>query len=345
MWKEMVQKILPAKPSTESSEPSSAHAPLSKSGVLKRVANLKFRDYESWLAIVEDQLKNSIPSDSMVFQRFLDLKQNAKTALLKSASKVEPPILTDIHELIAATCTQLDAAPIAPNSLKEEVERIIQDGYFKSPYFKIIIGGLTLALMLITGVYSYNMHEQVQAIQRIADEAKKKAEESAQDAAKARTESANRQAETALLIVQGNTELAKQRLTALNEMQQATDLFRAEMTEKVKKWNEQIDKAGSDGEDQVNKGTQSTLASHQKRLTEALTSKLNSLESYEHPWVPRVIWSMAKSWVFAPVAFLISLCALVIAASERFGLKHGFIRTVIVIGFIVAIGTIIFVRG
>jgi len=310
------------------------------SRALADIAQLRLSDVQLWLAIAEDQLRKTIPENSRVFSRFLKLKENAEKALQGPANNTVNPILDDIRNLMVVTRGRLEAEPPPLDSLKEEVERIIQVGYFKSPYFRFIVGALIVAMGLVTGVYGFKAHEQVQAMERMLDEAHKQVAEGTAELAKARSESNNRQADLALLIVQGNADLAKQRLAALNEMQQATDLFKTEFNDKVKRWDTEIESAGTrgkqsvtkastEGEAQVRDVTQKTLTDHQKQLAEVLVSKINALEATQHPWVPRVIWSMAKEWLFIPLALFLSFSAWLVATSEHLQIRGGIIKTII----------------
>jgi DNA-binding FrmR family transcriptional regulator len=242
-----------------------------KSLALRRIANLRLPDTESWLALVEDQLRATVPPNSLVLLRFLKLKNNGEATNEPASLVGTTRVIEDIRGLIVATCDWLDAEPTpAPENLKEEVERIIQMGYFKSPYFKAILALFGIALLLITGTASFKIHDQVQAMQKMLDEARRQTADMAEQIAAAKAENKNREADLALLVAQGNVDLANQRAKALTELQQSTDLFRTDLTSRDKRWTEDVEQAGSearqhvsdagaDAEKKVRKTTDSTL--------------------------------------------------------------------------------------
>jgi hypothetical protein len=319
-----------------------------KSLALRRLANLSLPDTELWLALAEDQLKETVPQDSQVFGRFLKLKKATETTDKSGKQSDGAGNIQDIRSLIIATCDWLDAQPYpTPDNLKEEVERIIQTGYFKSPYFRAILALFGLALLLVTGISSFKIYDQVQAMQRMMDETRKQTADMAAQVAAAKVENKNREADLALLIAQGNVDLAKQRANAIYEIQQSTDLFRTDINTRAKKWTGDVEQAGSEakqhivdaggeGEKQVRKTTESTIAQYQKQVSDALVSTIGSLQAAENPWVPKVIWSIARKWLFVPLALFISLAAWLIAASVHFKFRNGFIKGVIAVSAIAA---------
>jgi hypothetical protein len=70
--------------------------------------------------------------------------------------------------------------------------------------FRIVVGLLTVLGLLVTGVATLKFYDQLQAMQRRADEAKRYVETSKDQIAEAKTVIANRQAELALLVLKGD---------------------------------------------------------------------------------------------------------------------------------------------
>jgi len=323
---------------------------------LRRVADQYFTDIEIWLALLEDQLRRALPDNSAVLARFSKLKESAAS---DGAGAADMRVRSEAKNLAEAVASFLEADPLPPDDLKEEVERIIQNGYFQSSYFRAILGGFGVVLVLITGVGTLKINEQVQAMQRILDQAKsnldaakKEAADNNNEAAKARSEVNNRQAEMALLVLQGNADLVKLRTNAMTEMSKAEDAFRAEAAERTQHWqsavegiisaaNQKVREAGEEGKTSINNKADEAVRdldkdakARQQALLAALLSRVRELEAAKSPWVPRIVWSMSKAWIFAPLALLFSVLAWILAAARFLNLRPW------ISGFSVGIGVL-----
>jgi hypothetical protein len=327
-----------------------------KSVALRQIAGLRLSDTESWLALAEDQLRDTVPPNSQVFARFLELKEASKSARGSPVQTDSTRDTEEVRSLLVATCDWLDAQPSPPpDNLKEEIENIIQTGYFKSPYFRTILILFGIALALISGIASFKIHDQVQEMKRMLDEARRQTADMAQEIAAAKAENKNREADLALLVAQGNVDLAKQRANALSEIQQSTDLFRTDLDSRTKRWTDDVEHAASEakqhiieaggaGEKQVTKITESTLTHYQKQIADTLESALSSLQASENPWVPKVIWSVSKKWLFVPLALFISLTALLIVVFEHFKFRNVIINGVIAVSAGATIAILLFIK-
>lgn len=104
---------------------------------LRLISEMEMIDKESWLSIVEDLLRQALPGDSRSIARF--------AALREAASKEEDAVsFHRCRELVYAICRMAVEQAPREGALEQEVERIIQKGYFNSIYFRAVLGGLGL---------------------------------------------------------------------------------------------------------------------------------------------------------------------------------------------------------
>src|ERR1039458_269220 len=320
------------------------------SRALKRIGDLQFSDIRDWLALVDDGLRRAMPDNSQLLARFSKLKADAEEALSTPKDRSEEQgaryaIKSNCRNLLWAVCELLDSAPPPPEELHEEIDRIIQKGYFKSIYFRAVLGGLGLVLLLITGVGGFKITQQVEAMQRLLDQARHQVEQSSLEVSRARAEANDRQAQLALLILHGNAELGTMRINALKGMENAQNAFNSEVAEKPKRWIGAIEAAGSDanqkvvdagkkGDGEVKGRTLGSLAQidevvkrSKKPLADKLAVSLAEMEATKHPWVPRVIWAMAKTWLLVPLALCLSLLGLL--NTIVYGLRKGHVLAMV----------------
>jgi hypothetical protein len=309
------------------------------SATLRLMTGLNFPDIRDWFAAIEDTIrKSSLPENSQLLARFLKLKADVEQKIGESEvehleSEVRKRVVENCNCLVQAVCEFLDNTPPSQGDLKDEVERIIQQGYFKSIYFRAIVGGLGLVLLLITGVGSFKIYTQVQAMQQMLDAARNEVARGKDEIAKARTETNSRQAELALLLLQGNQDFVKMRTAAMIEMTHAQDAFTAELKDKTTRWTDDLEKkagpearqkivnAGIDGETNTRNATTAAvgqingiLNQNKKALADKLIAALGQIEAAKHPSIPWIVWSISKTWLLVPLAFVVALLAWLTAA-------------------------------
>lgn len=329
----------------------------SASEALRSLADLNTIDIMDWLAPLEDKLRESLPENSAILERFRAVKTGiASTPSEASAASEAVPKLQDelkprVRELVHAACLILDSYPKpepSPESLGDEIDRHIQQGYFKSIYFRTLVGGFAVLVALITGITSFKVNEQVQAMQKLVDDAKKEVadgktevDRAKAEVDKAKDESTRQQASLALLVLQGNSDLVKLRTNAMTEMAKEEDSFRAEIAERTRRWQTESEGSVSTAKQKIDgvadtarkeiEGKAATatgelnkaVSDNKDRLRVALTSAVSSLQAAQRPWVPRILWSMTKAWVLVPLGFFFAMMGFLIATSRSMNLKYG----------------------
>jgi hypothetical protein len=333
-----------------------------RASILSRLANLRLSDSRTWLAIADDQLGQTIPEDSKSMARFRELRTEAENALSQlkeweDGSAAVARCRAFVSDVAEATPYTSSSSFSIKDDLEGRVDRIIQKGYFRSIYFRAIAALFTLLLLLITGVGGLNIYEQVQAMQKKLDEARANVERSNVEISKARSETSDRQAQLALLVLEGNEDMVKMRTNAITEMAKTQEAARAEVNIKAQDWTDKIERefgpqaekrvidAGTSGKNEVEAKAQSAdsqieegLKNGRTALADKLKSALGQLEAVKNPWVPRVVWSMAKEWLLVPFTLVISLLAFVNSASHQWKSKGLITRGVVVLDVIVIVG-------
>jgi hypothetical protein len=297
--------------------------------VLRRITNTGL-NIQTWLALIEDELQTAIP-DSQLLARFRQIRADAEKAASAMAttptSQAEAKIRSDCEDLIEAVCARLESAPASRDELTEEVDRIIQNGYFKSPYFRAVLGGLALVLLLVTGVEGYRLNEQVKAMQQLVADARKQVEDGRIEVAKSTAETRDRQAQLALALVQGSEEMVKLRTSAMQQITLDQEASRLKIQQDTGTWAAEVAKAGSEatrkvtgkgesavGElsartDKSDKQIDQALEQSKSAIASKLASTVTALGATQHPWVPRAIWSMSSSWILLPITLVIAVFA------------------------------------
>lgn len=299
---------------------------------LKRIAELKIPDMFTWLALVDDELQSAIPN-SRLLERFENLKSDGEKELGATdgsdrESRKTEQIRAQCQDLIQAACERLESDPLPKEDLSEEIDRIIQKGYFKSIYFRAVLGGLALVLVLVTGIEGYKLSEQVKAMQKMVDEARQQVEQSRVEVAKSVSETQANEGKLALLLLEGDQKMVEMRTKALSQIDEEGFADRTKIDDRAKHWTDEFEsraatadqdidtvakesqKKISDETAQVAKDFDASVSQSKKQLAEKLTSALESLQAQETPWIPRILWSFSKSWILAPLAVIVALMGL-----------------------------------
>jgi hypothetical protein len=331
----------------------------------------RIEDSATRFALLEDEIGKLIPPESQLWQRFLAIKNES----LKTPAP--PPTgytAAAIADLIKAIKVYIAAAPAENGDLQEEVDRAIQKGYFKSIYFRVVLGGLALVLLLVTGIEGYKLSEQVKAMQKMVEDARQQVEQGRAEVAKARSEAQNREAELALMVLEGNEKIVEIRTKAISQIDEDGVVARSKINERAKYWTGEFDKAGplskqkiDDAGDsgsseiknktvQAGKDYDNLVSQNRKLLADKLTDTLVQLEAQKNPWVPRVLWSFSKAWLLWPIAVIIGLLSLltslttIASTGEHYIKTAGWMKTVAIANSVVLIGisigfTVLFIRG
>jgi hypothetical protein len=330
---------------------------------LRRISDSQITDVNTWLALVEDELQSSIPK-SRLLERFEQVKADREKAIGVtnptdgSGVVVEQP-RSQFQEIIQAACERLESEPMPKEDLTEEIDRIIQKGYFKSVYFRAVLGGLALVLVLVTGIEGYRLGEQVKAMQKMVDDARQQVEQSRLEVAKAAKETQDNEGKLALMVLQGDKEMVEIRTKTLSQIDEEGFADRAKVDERAKHWTDEIDKngaaagqqidqAGEDGKARIAKETNqatrdfdaSVIASKQS-LKGKLTLALERVEAQRTPWVPRVLWSFAKAWILVPLAAIIAVLALFTSLSTLANADRAYIKSSVWVKTVAIANTVI----
>jgi hypothetical protein len=320
--------------------------------ILQNLLRSHAPDKQTWLLLIEHQLRNFLADESPLMNRFGELRDailhppsqteqspgryddNAEKTLSQFIDGVITLTNPQQSDTITAIRAEEDRYRQEEASLQARVDRVIQAGYFRSIYFRSIVGGLSLVLILITGVGSFKIYEQTQAMQRLLDDARNRVEQSNQEVAKARAETNNKQAELALLILQGNQNLVTMRTAAIEQVSSAQDLFRTEMNTRTGRIFGELDHSASDASASIEKARLEALKTvndksnnsvaqidadatkNRSVINNAIKKRLQDLEQAKNPYVPVVIWSMAKVPLVMLFAAALSIFALVNSISK-----------------------------
>jgi hypothetical protein len=256
-------------------------------------------DLRIWLALAEDELRSTLGDGSLLLARFTEIRTDAEKQLSDTndleKKKTEAQIRPNCSALIDLVGARLDSIPSPPESLKEEIDLAIQKGYFKSVYFRAIAVSFGVLLFLITGVATFKVTTQVEAMQKLLDEASQQM-----------AQSKDRQAQIALALLQGNEDIVRLRTGALTEMANQEAAFKQTVGTETTTWVDKITKA--DGPE-ASKSIETAGNQAKAELARKIASTLDALEATRHPWVPAVVWSMAKTWLLVPVALIVAILA------------------------------------
>jgi hypothetical protein len=295
---------------------------------LRRIADLRISDIDTWLALLEDELQSAIPN-SQLLARFQQIKADREKmtgtdGVSAPSEGEETQLVSSYRDLIKAVCERLDSEPPQKEELSEEIDRIILKGYFKSIYFRTVIGGLALVLLLVTGVEGYRLSEQVKAMQKLVDDARQQVEQGRVEVAKASSDMKERQAQFALYLLEDNKQMTELRTKAIQQMDTEGESFRNRVDGKAAYWAKQLDEDGKeadarvqgagnaaknaiDGEAKQQADVFAKLVEQKKGvLQEQLTSTVAKLGAAKSPWVPMAIWSMERVWVLLAFGLVVS---------------------------------------
>ncbi len=345
------------------------------SEALKLLSKLHTSDVLDWLAPIDDKLRESLPENSAILERFRAIKTKMVSPPSDSEAPSTVPTAQDdlksrVRELVQAACLILDSCtiPDSTENLKDEVERHIQQGYFKSIYFRTLLSGFALLLVLITGVGSFKVNEQVQAMQKLVDEAKKQVadgktevERARAEVDKAKAENTRQLADVALLVLQGNSDLVKLRTNAMTEMASTENSFRAEVAERIRRWQSEsagsvsaakhtIDEVADTAKKQIEAQASASAGQFNKavgdstdRLRKALSAAVSSLEAARRPWVPQILWSVTKAWLLVPLGFFFAVMGFLVAIWRYTQLRYG--AAIVAIGSVALVVLLFFFRS
>jgi hypothetical protein len=202
-------------------------------------------------------------------------------------------------------CARLDdIAPLPPEDFEKKIESVIERGYFKSKPFLGVLALLALAVG-IGGVRLYDVGKQMQ--QRV-DEARQQVEQglvqvenSRKEVANNAAEIKNRQAEVALNYLKGEAELTQAQKKAADDLQQKEKDFESTVTGEKKRWlKEATEKDEPDAVRTIDEAANQAKAD----LAKKTASTVLALEATKSPWIPFVVWSMAKGWFLIPAALI-----------------------------------------
>ncbi len=293
---------------------------------LRQVRGLRVVNVDTWLALIEDELQRDVPN-SQLLARFKQIKEENALRVPGVAYDVEGRLRSECTELIDAVCASLEYEPVPGAELTDEVERIIQKGYFTSIYFRAVLGGLALVLVLVTGVEGYKLNEQVKAMQQLVADARRQVEDSRIEIAKSSAETRDRQAQLALALLQGDQEMVKLRANAMQQMVLEQDTFRsridqktadgiAEISKSVSDANQHLAQASDNGVAEISKKTEASdeqidqaFQGGKSAIASKVSSTLATFDATNHPLVPAVVWSITKRWIVVPVTLIIAILA------------------------------------
>jgi hypothetical protein len=299
---------------------------------LKRIAELKITDMFTWLALVDDELQSAMPN-SRLLERFEQVKSDGEKELRATdgadgRSQTTEQVRAQCQDLILVACERLESDPLPKEDLSEEIDRIIQKGYFKSIYFRAVLGGLALVLVLVTGIEGYRLSEQVKAMQKMVDEARQQVEQSRVEVAKSESETQANEGKLALILLEGDQKMVEMRTKALSQIDEEGFADRTKIADRGKYWTnefdaravtagQEIDKVAKESQKKIGDETtqaakdfEGSVSQSKQQLTDKLTSALESLQAQQTPWILRILWSFSKSWILAPLAAIVALMGL-----------------------------------
>jgi hypothetical protein len=271
---------------------------------------LRELDIQIWLALLEDELQAAIP-ETQLLARFRQSRSDGEKKLSETPNGTERDDAEKQLRLKCIIITELAIERLkshrpSKDELSEEVERIIQKGYFKSVYFRVVLGGMAFVLFLVTGVEGYRLNEQVKAMQQLVEAARKQVEDSKVEIAKSAAETKDRQAQLALALIQGNEEMVKLRTDAMTDMSKTREDFDSTVRDETERWKKHVIEVE---EPAASAKINEAVADAKIELAAQLGSTIGALSAADKPWVPVLIWSSARSWWMVPAALLFAILA------------------------------------
>jgi hypothetical protein len=308
----------------------------------------------NWIALAEDTLRSVLPVNSQLLARLDIIKKEAGLVGPEENSTGKPmgSIETEFQGVIQAAgdlIENLATGPVPPpdrvNSIEEEVNRAILKGYFKSWPFRVVVGLLGLLLLLITGVSGVQMYTQVQAMKTLVAEANKAVNEAHEQVIQAKSEIANRRAEMALLVLQGDADLLKARTEAGRSLEDARSRNVEELKNKTVLLSGDLETAKTIDVNLLGKKTSDFSRDFddiEKQDRSAVAKKfqtvMQNLEASRRPWIPVVAASIAKRWLILPFVLVVSFLTWAYAAVNGWANKVRWIKVVTVLNFALLLG-------
>ena len=306
--------------------------------VLQKLAQRGNRDMRDWLALVDDTLRAILASDSQLLARFHTIRAQIDqegTGQMRGASPVQDskqpsgaapisPILDSkiegecrkVLDAIRDSITTLSTDSEPPPNLDEEIDRAIQKGYFQSWPFRLVLWGLLVVALLITGVGGLKMYDQVQAMQRLVDDARKQVDAGREQVALAKAEIASRRAEFTMLLLQGTEDMQTAKIKATAALDDSRRNYLQELATRHQEALSNIDEAGKKSAQRIEEQTSRSVGElarieiqHKDALAQKLQTVLQKLDATKNPWIPAAIWSIARFWLIIPFALAFSLFA------------------------------------
>jgi hypothetical protein len=316
----------------------------------------------TWLALLEDAFLAALPADSKLLAEFLDAKQKISKVAEETQAVSVADFRSQVEPFVRATCEQVLQNSYPVEDLKDQVERIIQKGYFQSPYFKALVATFGFLLALIVGFESWQLNKLAAEMRHLVDEAREQVQKGKEDIDKAESLNQQQQAKLALMLLQGDQDLVKMRTQAIDQIEKEGFAQAGLVRDRGKYWTDQLDTAtgpaaakqvstaGENGKRTIdNKTSQATeefdktINNEKTLLNQKFYTSVRNLEATKSPWVPLAIWSAGKVWLFVPVAliacvlmFLNTLVLVAVTSGEKLeGRVFSWINTVLLIAFVV----------
>jgi hypothetical protein len=268
---------------------------------------------EDWRALVEDTLRHFLPNDSRLLGRLNDLAHEEPTQIEEAYKSV-----------IRAACEELKAITTEPQPAinQEQIELAITRGYFKSWPFRLVVGGILVLFTLIGGVASFKIKDQVDAMQRHLDEARRQVETGREQVTKAQVEIGTMKAGLNAQVLQSSTELLTTREKAIADLQQAERGYQNELEERKKELSSDLDNVEkrskselTDKTNRLNDEMDEVQGQNKTQLASKVQSAIRNLEAAKSPWIPMVAWVTTKWWLIFIFTVTLSISAWLMSAN------------------------------
>ncbi len=325
--------------------------------ILQDLAERRDRDTFDWIALAEDTLRHFLPADSQLLARFTTVKAQAysetKESLTTLPAELSMKIERECKGVVRAasdliTTLSTEAAP--PVNLELEIERVIQKGYFKSWPFRLVIGGLLLLAVLITGVATFKIDKQVEAMQKLVDDARNQVNAGREQVTQAKSEIANMHAQLSTLVLQGSEDLLTMRVKAIGALEDSRRNYLKELEARQQQMLSDLDEVGKKDTRKVDERTKASLeefggieSQYKDRVRDKVQSVIQDLEASKRPWVPVVVWSIAKSWLILPLTLVISLLAWINSAVRMWRHEAFWAKVAVVVNAVLLTAIVVFI--
>lgn len=314
---------------------------------LLRLVALEVSSLATWLALLEDEVRVVLPEQSHLLTRFMELKTKAQNTAAADSDGGDETALQDtrpeFRELFELIGDHIYEQAHSSADIREEVEQIIQKGYFESIYFRAVLGGLALVFLLATGVEGWQLGSQVKAMKELVAEArqevengkkqvadaKQQVEEGKLEVLKAQQANQEEQGKLALMLLNGDQQLVSARTKAIQQVQADALAQETAVRDEAKRWSDEIangvgpqakvkvEAAGNNAVNGVNSETRDQLEvfrkvvnSNEQALNTALNTAVRNLQAAKAPWIPTALWSMEKKWLLMPLALVLVIVSI-----------------------------------